>query len=72
MAAWGFQQPQKVVLPNGYFSWPGGYFTLYENGYRFIASGASLRTAAIQEVMILDPDGTPIARDTEDLSRTED
>ncbi len=68
---WGFQQPVRVILPNGYSATPCGYFTEYDNGYRVIASGASLGGTAIQEIMLLDPDGIPIARDTEDLSDVE-
>jgi len=64
--AWGFQQEVKVLLPNGYYAYPSGYFTEYENGYKMIASGATLHKTQIQEAMILDPDGVPIARDTED------
>ena len=64
---WGFQQPTMVKLPNGFYAFPGGYFTEYENGYKVIASGASLGKTAIQEIMILDPDGIPISRDPEDL-----
>lgn len=64
---WGFQQPTRVKLPNGFYAFPGGYYTEYENGYKVIASGASLGETAIQEIMILDPDGIPISRDTEDL-----
>ena len=64
---WGFQQPARVRLPNGYDDFPCGYFTEYENGYKMIVSGASLGQTAVQEVMILDPDGIPIARDSEDI-----
>ncbi len=64
---WGFQQPKGVLLPTGYLAYPGGYFTAYDNGYRLISSGASLGETAIQEIMILDPEGIPIARDTEDF-----
>lgn len=65
--AWGFQHETKVLLPTGYHAFPSGYFTEYENGYKMISSGASLGGTAIQEAMILDPDGVPISRDTEDL-----
>lgn len=67
ITGWGFQQPTPVKLPNGFFAYPGGYFTVYKNGYRFIANGASLGETAIQEALILDPAGIPIARDTEDI-----
>ena len=36
-----------------------------------IASGATLHKTDIQEAMILDPAGVPIARDTEDLRPSE-
>mgnify|MGYP003625381994 FL=1 len=64
---WGFQQQIGVLLPNGYYAYPCGYFTEYENGYKLIASGATLHKIDIQEAMILDPNGVPVARDTEDL-----
>lgn len=67
---WGFQQQIGVLLPNGYYAYPCGYFTEYENGYKLIASGATLHKTDIQEAMILDPNGVPIARDTEDLRTT--
>jgi len=67
ITGWGFQQPVKVRLPNGYDAFPSGYFTEYENGYKIIANGASLGKSAIQEAMILDPAGVPVARDTEDI-----
>lgn len=63
----GFQQPAPVLLSNGYYAYPCGYYTTYENGYRMIVSGASLGATPIQEAMILDPNGVPIARDTEDI-----
>lgn len=65
--SWGFQQQTRVLLPNGYYAFPCGYLTVYENGYKMITSGATLGQTDIQEAMILDPDGVPIARDTEDL-----
>ncbi len=65
--SWGFQQPVKSLLPNGYYAYPAGYFTVYENNYRMIFNGASLEKADIQEAMILDPAGMPIARDTETI-----
>ncbi len=64
---WGFQQPTRVRLPNGFDAFPCGYFTTYENGYKLIISGQSLGETAIQEAMILDPEGIPTARDTEDI-----
>lgn len=64
--SWGFQHETRVLLPNGYYAFLSGYFTEYENGYKMIASGATLHKTNIQEAMILDPDGVPIARDTED------
>lgn len=65
--AWGFQQPVRVRLPNGYDAFPCGYFTKYLNGYSMIFNGASLGETAVQEAMILDPAGVPVARDTEDI-----
>ena len=66
--SWGFQQQTKILLPNGYFAFPCGYFTVYENGYKMMASGATLDKTDIQEAMILNPEGVPIARDTENLN----
>ena len=63
----GFQQPTRVRLPTGFDAFPCGYFTEYENGYKLIISGATLGVTPIQEIMILDPDGIPVARDTEDI-----
>lgn len=65
--SWEFQQQKRVKLSNGYSAFPCGYKTTFENGYSFIASGESLGQTPIQEAMILDPDGVPIARDTEDI-----
>jgi hypothetical protein len=67
ITGWGFQQPTRVRLPNGYDDFPFGYFTEYENGYKMIVNGASLGGTAVQEIMILDPDGIPIVRDSEDI-----
>ena len=39
----------------------------YENGYKMIASGATFLKTDIQEAIILDPEGVPIARDTEKI-----
>lgn len=64
---WGFQHETRVQLPNGYAAFPGGYFTEFENGYKLIVSGASLGETAIQEALILNSEGIPIARDTEDM-----
>lgn len=63
----GFQQQTRVRMPNGYDAFPCGYFTTYENGYKLMISGDSLGETAIQEAIILNPDGVPIARDTEDI-----
>ncbi|MFN8266131.1 MAG: hypothetical protein U0T11_08690 [Chitinophagaceae bacterium] len=68
---WGFQQQKRVQLPDGNFAFPCGYFTLYDNGYKMIVSGESLGSTPIQEAMILDPDGIPVARDTEDIRGVE-
>lgn len=67
---WGFQLLITVRQYNGYNRDYGGYFTLFENGYKLVINGESLGATAIQEAIILDPDGIPIARDTEDLRRS--
>ncbi|AWK06369.1 hypothetical protein HYN56_19915 [Flavobacterium crocinum] len=64
--SWGFQHETRVILPDGHPSFPSGYYTEYENGYKMIASGSTLHKTNIQEAMILDPQGVPIARDSED------
>lgn len=65
---WGFRQPHPIKLDNGYKAYPCGYYTEYENGYKFIASGASLESVAIQEALILDPNDVPVGyKDTEDI-----
>ncbi|MEC5158581.1 hypothetical protein [Chryseobacterium sp. MP_3.2] len=43
--SWGFQQPVKTHLPNGYYVYPAGYSTVYDNNYLMIFSGASLEKA---------------------------
>jgi hypothetical protein len=63
----GFQQPTRVKLPNDFYAFPGGYYTLYENGYKVMVNGASIGETAIQEILILDPEGVPVARDSQDL-----
>ena len=68
---WGFRQQKRVKLPNGYYAFPCGYYTEYENGYKFIASGASVGATPVQEAMILDPNDVPVARDTEDIRDVE-
>lgn len=67
ITGWGFQQPARVRLPNGYDAFPCGYYTRYENGYQLMISGDALGTTTVQEALILNPEGIPIARDTEDL-----
>lgn len=67
VVSWGFQQQTRVWLSNGYCAFPCGYYTRFENGYSIIVSGESLHRTSVQEAMILDPEGIPIARDTEDL-----
>lgn len=64
---WGFQHMKRVKQANGYYREYGGYFCRYENGYATIFNGESLGQTPIQEAIILDPAGIPIARDTEDL-----
>ncbi len=67
ITAWGFQQPVKTLLANGYYAYPAGYYTEYDNQYRLIFNGASMGQADIQEAIILDPTGQPVARDTETI-----
>lgn len=67
VVGYGFMQQKRVPLPNGYFAFPCGYYTLYENGYKVIISGESLGQTPVQEMMILDPNDVPVARDTEDI-----
>jgi hypothetical protein len=69
---YGFQQEIKVKLPNGYHAYPGGYYIRYENNYSVMISGAALGRTPIQEAMILDPEGIPIVRDTEELKAFEE
>ena len=64
---WGFQLLTTIKQPNGYSRDIGGYYTLYKNGYKLIISGESLGKTPVQEAIILDPNGIPVARDTEDL-----
>jgi len=64
---WGFQQPLPVKLPNGSLAFPCGYYTIFDNGYRLIISGDTIGSTAIQEAIILDTEGIPIAQDSEDL-----
>lgn len=68
---WGFQQQKRVKLPNGFYAFPCGYYTEYENGYKIIVSGESLGNTPVQEALILDPNGIPIARDTEEIRDVE-
>jgi hypothetical protein len=41
VVSWGFQLLTTIKQPNGYLRDIGGYYTLYENGYRLIISGES-------------------------------
>ena len=43
----GFQQPTRVRLPNGFDAFPCGYFIEYENRYKLIISGDSIGQTAI-------------------------
>jgi hypothetical protein len=70
VVSWGFQLLITIKQPNGYSRDIGGYYTLYENGYKLIISGESLGKTPIQEAIILDVEGMPVARDTEDLRRS--
>ena len=65
--SWGFHQQKRVKLPNGFYAFPCGYYTEYENGYKMIVSGESLGNTPVQEALILDPNGIPVARDTEEI-----
>lgn len=69
--AWGFQKPTRVLLPDGFFAFPCGYFTEYENGYKMMISGESLGSTAVQEALIVNPTGVPIARDSQDIKEFE-
>lgn len=62
-----FQLLKKIKQKDGYFRDIGGYYTLYENGYKLMINGESLGQTAVQEALILDPDDMLVARDTEDL-----
>ena len=64
---WWFQQPTHIEDSNDLFTSPCGYFTEYENGYKLIVVGWSPEETAIQVAMILDPEGVPVAKDTQDL-----
>jgi hypothetical protein len=70
IVAWGFQFLITIKQRDGYSRDIGGYYTEYANGYRLIISGESLGKTPIQEAIILDPEGMPVARDTEDLRRS--
>jgi len=48
-----------------------GYYTLYENRYKVMVNGASIGETAIQEILILDPTGVPVGRDSQDLGDIE-
>lgn len=65
---WGFLKLYAVLQRNGYHRDLGGYYTEYENGYRLICNGENLGQTPVQEALILDPQGIPIARDVEDLT----
>ncbi len=63
----GFRLLEQIKQSDGYYRDIGGYYTLFENGYSIVFSGASLGKTAIQEAIILDNNNNIIARDTEDL-----
>jgi hypothetical protein len=69
--SWGFQQQKRVSMGNGSYAFPCGYYILYANDYKIIISGESLGQTPVQEAMILNPEGIPIARDTEDIKGIE-
>ena len=54
-------------MPDGFYTFTCGYYTEFENGYKLMASGESLGQTPVQEALIINPDGIPIARDTEDI-----
>ena len=65
---WGFRHPHPVLLPNGYKAYPCGYYTKYENGYKFIASGSTDANEHPREAHILGPDDVPVGyKDREDI-----
>lgn len=66
ITGWGFQLNKTVTLRNGFNKDIGGYYTEYENGYRMMISGESLGETPVQEALIIDPEGIPVAKDTED------
>jgi len=68
VTGWGFLKLYSVLQSNGYYRDLGGYYTEYENGYRLIINGENLGQTPVQEALILDPQGIPIARDVEDLT----
>lgn len=68
VTGWGFLKLYSAVQRNGYRRDLGGYYTEYENGYRLICNGENLGQTPVQEALILDPEGIPIARDVEDLT----
>lgn len=68
---WSFQQPTLVKLPNGDDAFACGYFTEYENGYKLMICGKTIGEADVQEAMIIDAEGVPIASDTKDLDYSE-
>ena len=43
--SFGFYQPVKTLLANGYYAYPAGYYTDYENKCRVIFDGAVLEKA---------------------------
>ena len=70
VSGWGFQLLSSIRQKDGFFRDIGGYYTVFENGYRLMINGESLGTTAIQEALILNPEGMVIARDTEDMRRS--
>jgi uncharacterized protein YhbP (UPF0306 family) len=45
--SWRFQHETRVLSPNDYYAFPSSYFAEYENGYKMIASGATLHKTDI-------------------------
>ncbi|RZL40853.1 MAG: hypothetical protein EOP00_25975 [Pedobacter sp.] len=56
----GFRKPDPVKLSNGFFAYPCGYYTLYDNGCKLIVYGFSFGQSTMQEVWVLDGNDVPI------------
>ncbi len=68
VVGWGFRQPHPILLKNGFKDYPCGYYTEFDNGYKFIANGFSIGSEHAQEARILDPNDMPVGyKDREDI-----